>query len=189
MIDAETVVQTALSGVIPPTWQVLRARRAYVIAFQVVPVLVVAVAVSASILLRVLLARQSGAVGLIGNIIFAVAALILGALVVALYVRERDALNRRMIVLMPEGFVAYLGGPPDTALAVSYAAPLLIRRSGVRRSQSLVVHDAHGEEKPWRPSAEFGSPDEIIRRIILAREAYQEQLSEGHAPDVPPRAS
>jgi hypothetical protein len=172
VIDAELVLQTVVSGVAPPTWQVMRPRRAYVVAFQVVPVLVMALAIGAYVALRALLSPHRDVLGLAGDIVFGVAGLVLGALVVILYISERDALSRRMVVLTPEGCVVYLGGPVSAALVVSYAAPVVVQRRGPRRSRFLLARTGDGGYKPWRPGIEFGQPDAIIRRILLARDAY-----------------
>ncbi len=172
MIDAEVVLQTALSGVVPPAWSILRARRGYIIAFQVVPVLVMALAIGSYVILRAFLAPHRDVLGPVGNVLFAVAGLVRGALVIILYIMERDALSRRMIVLMPQGCVIYPGGPVTGALVVSYAAPVAVRRRGLRRSRYLLARTFDGGVRPWRPGREFGQPDAIIRRILLARDEY-----------------
>jgi hypothetical protein len=182
VIDAETVLQTAVSGTAPPSWSVLRPRRVYVVAFQVVPVLLMALAIGAYVALRALLSPHRDVLGPVGNIVFGVVALVLGGLVVILYLSERDALSRHMVVLMPEGCVVYLGGPVHAALVISYAAAVAIQRRGLRRSQYLVTRTVDGNYKPWRPGIEFGQPDAIIRRILLARDAYaaiHEPLADG----------
>jgi len=187
VIDAEIVLQTVVSGTVPPSWSVLRPRRAYIVAFQVVPVLLMALAIGAYVALRALLSPHRDVLGLVGNIIFGAIALVLGALVVILYLSERDALNRHMVVLMPQGCVIYLGGPVRAALVISYAAPVAIQRRGLRRSRYVLARAVDGNYKPWRPGIEFGQPDAIIRRILLARDAYaathEPPADEGTGPD------
>jgi hypothetical protein len=131
MIDSNAVVQQASTGMAPPSWQVLPARRSFFMSSALIGVVFTLGAIAAAIYLLL-----SGTIFGIGvndqtpnNVAFfwfivdmvLVAAFAIGGIIFAIVrLRGLGSLNQQMLILMPEGFVMRRGTTPKDVTTVNF---------------------------------------------------------------------
>ena len=191
MIDGQAILQQALSGMAPATWQVLPARRSHFVG-QIAGGIVGALALLAAIGYLVL--NPDFAVGLQGSTnspgVFSfwrildfvvLGALILAALAYAVVsARDMGTMNQQALVLMPEGFVMQKGASPKTLSTIAYEAIGTSRMSISSGNIYLLMSRANSQGTlKLQIDSRFGPAKQLTQRIVEAQLTYARAHARG----------
>jgi hypothetical protein len=177
MIDSSAVLQQASTGMAPPTWEVLRARRSFFISSAIGGVFITVAAIGVAIYLIL-----SGTIIGIGvndqtpnNVAFfwfivdmvALAAFGIGGVVFAIVrLRGLGSLTEQMLILMPEGFVMRRGSAAKDTTTVNYQRVATVTPSVQSGTVYLVMQLAgSGQRTKVELDSRFGPPKKLAEQI------------------------
>jgi hypothetical protein len=177
MIDSSTVLQQASTGMAPPTWEVLRARRSFFISSAIGGVCITLGAIAAAIYLLL-----SGTIVGIGvndqtpsNVAFfwfivdmvALAAFAIGGIAFAVVrLRGLGSIDGQMLILMPEGFVMRRGTATKDTTTVNYQRAATMTPSVQNGTVYLVIQLAgSGQRAKVEIDNRFGPAKKLAEQI------------------------
>lgn len=191
MFDPHAIISQAQSGMAPPNWEVLRARRGFFVQSAVSGGVLAVLAVAAAVFLW-----SSGTIvgyGINdqtpGNVAFfwfivdmvVLAIVLVGGIVFA--IRRMVALGSaeaQMLVLMSEGFVMRTGTSAKSTRTVRYQNVATLVPTVRNGSVNLVMQLANGRKAQVPLDSRFGKPKPLAKQIQGMHAAYVSAAIKAH---------